>query len=133
MYKKTLFFIFSVCISIEASAARMWLQSSIKIDDVLVYNHSGYNIITVKASPESLFETGCAATDTHGIFSFWTQSGLGGTYQSWLSLLLSAQAQELDVNLFVDTSICNTSATWNAFGNPLGLGVPFYGVRIAPE
>lgn len=132
MRRSIIFFAFAALFSMEASAGRLWLHSSLKVDEVLVYNSNGYNMITVKVTPPSVLETGCAPTDTHNIFSFWTQGGLNGAHQSWVSLLLSAQAQDLEVDLLVDTSNCNTSTTWTAFGNPLGLGAAFYGARIAP-
>ncbi len=133
MYTKIILATLALIFSAEAVAGRMWLDNSVKVDEVLVYHNSGYNIITVKVSPSEALETGCVPTDTHNIFSYWTQGGLGGATQSWVSLLLSAQAQGLEVNLLANTANCNTSTTWTAFGNPLGLGVAFYGARIAPQ
>ncbi|MEC8880129.1 MAG: hypothetical protein VYC49_08275 [Pseudomonadota bacterium] len=111
-------------------AARDWAFQDVYVDDVLVYSMSGYNVVTVKMKDVGQINTGCAQTDQHHIVSYWTTGGLGSNVQTWVSLLLSAQAQKFPVNLLVEMNTCSTGAEWDAFGSPEGLGLKLFGVRV---
>lgn len=114
-------------------AARDWAFQGVYVDDVLVYNMSGYNVVTVKMKDAGELNTGCGPTDEHHIVSYWYGGDVTSTTQTWLSLLLSAQAQGFPINMWVDMNQCGTSAGWNAFGSPEGLGLRFFGVRIIKD
>ncbi|NQY83865.1 MAG: hypothetical protein HRT34_03540 [Alcanivorax sp.] len=125
VFSLSLFFLCS-----GAVAAKEWF-SNLQVEQVLVYTDHGYNIVTAKFSNDHMLETNCTPTDTHNIVSYWTKNGISTTLQSWISVLLSAQAQQLPVDILVDVSNCNNSASWTAFDNPLGLGAAFYGVKAS--
>jgi len=113
--------------------ANTWAISNVKIVEVLIYNDHGYNVITVVFTPQSPLDTGCLPTDTHNMASTYTQNNINSTSQTWISLLLAAQAQQFDVDLLVNLSNCSTQAVWDEFGSPTGLGASFHGVRAARD
>lgn len=113
--------------SSSAMAARDKIED-VSISEVIVYNDQGLNIITVKFESDSPIGTGCTPTDAHNMVSYWTSSSLG-TASNWLSVLLSAQAQGLNVDLYIGGT-CNTGNTWTEYGQPYGLGQQFWGAKV---
>lgn len=113
----------------QVSADMVWVGSH-RIKSVMVYNENNRNVITVRFKENAVFDTGCAPTDQHGIVSFLYKSDLNNTHQGLLSVLLSAQAQSLPVNVLLDADDCNTSSVWGRFGNPAGLGLNLLGVEV---
>ena len=114
-----------------ANADREWAFRDVHVEDVLVYNKDGYNVVTVLMRDDVVSNTGCPPTDTHNIVSYWYKGYLNTTVQIWVSVLLSAQAQDLPVDLWVEMTDCGTSGGWVAFGAPSGLGLSLQGVRIS--
>jgi hypothetical protein len=116
-----------------AYAAPEWAFQKVSVKDILVYYQDGNNVVTVQFDAPVLEDTGCAPTDTHHIVSYWNNTVLKGTIRTWVSVLLSAQAQGLPVDLWVDMNNCSTGNQWDTFGTPAGLGLRLFGVRIAKE
>lgn len=108
----------------------VWLEQELLVEDVLVYSQSGYSVMSIKFLSEEPLNAGCAPTDTHKMLSYWYKGDFNGAMRSRISTLLSAQAQQFPIRVLADLSQCNTSQGWNAYGAPIGLGVPFYGVRV---
>ena len=120
-----------VMLSGIANAAREWAFQGVYVKDVLVYNQDGNNIVTVQIEGDVTWNTACAPTDTHHIVSYWNSGSLNPNMQTWVSMLLAAQAQDLPVNLWVDMNNCSNGNQWDAFGAPAGLGLQLNGVRVA--
>ncbi len=117
----------SVCL------ANSWDIKGVSVEDVLVYRDNGYNVMTVDFSSESPANTGCTPTDEHKIASTWGSNPFGSLQQSMMSVLLSAQAQGLAVDLMVNTSNCSTGGQWDTYISPTGLGIELKGVRISSD
>ncbi|MFP1678695.1 hypothetical protein ACLD02_08340 [Alloalcanivorax sp. C16-2] len=116
----------------QSQAARQWAFQEIYVKDVLVYNQGGNNVVTVRmAGVPSDNNVGCNPTDAHHIVSFWYDGSINTTVQTWVSVLLSAQAQDLPVDLWVDMNNCSSGSQWNHYGAPYGLGLRLMGVKIA--
>ena len=64
-------------------------------------------------------------------FSDNNDAPLNTTVQTWVSVLLSAQAQDLPVDLWVDMNECSSGSQWTHYGAPSGLGLRLMGVKIA--
>ena len=111
-------------------AASDWAFQDVFIEDILIYSANGQNVVTVKMEGAGVVDTNCGPTDQHRIVSYWVSDDFSSIAQGWVSLLLSAQAQSLPVNLFVDMDSCETSTGWYDFGNPTGLGLQFLGVQV---
>ena len=109
-----------------------WLDQDLMVEDVVVYSRYGKNVVTLRVSSSEELNLGCAPTDTHHIFSYWSKADFNGVLRSQISTLLSAQAQQLPIRILADVGNCNTSG-WDGYGAPLGLGVAFYGVRVVRE
>ena len=126
------FFIAGVLVlfSSIASSNEVWLQQELLVEDVLVYSRDGYSVMSVQFSSSEPLNSGCAPTDTHNMLSYWYKGDFNGAMRARISTLLSAQAQQLPIRVMVDFGTCNQIQGWDAFGAPLGLGAPFYGVRV---
>lgn len=118
--------------SVQAGASTLWINS-VQVEEVLLQSKGGYQAVTVRYSGGDATMPICAPTEQHRIVSFWTGGDFSAFVQGWLSLLLSAQAQRLTVDLAVDSGNCNTAALWGAFGSPEGLGYRLEAVRIKAD
>lgn len=105
-----------------ANAAREWAFQGVYVKDVSVYNYNNYNMVTVQIEGDVNWNTGCAPTDVHHIVSYRNNS-VSSSMQTWVSMLLFAQAQDLPVNLWVDMNNCMSGSQWDVFGAPAGLGL----------
>ncbi|WP_290519147.1 hypothetical protein [Alcanivorax sp.] len=122
--------------SFSAQADRVWMFKNVIIKDVAVYNkNSGsgtsYQLVQVKFESPTPVNTGCTPTDAHSIVGHYSTGSINSNVQARLSVLLSAQAQGIPVDLLVDENVCNEYQGWNAFGSPAGLGKIFYGVKAS--
>ena len=130
---KGFFVVFLMALSSHSFADRVWLDQNLMVEDVVVYSQYEKRVITVRVSSNEPLNVGCAPTDTHGIFSYWTKADFNGAAKTRVATLLAAQAQQLPVRILVDVGICNTYSGWNAYGEPFGLGGAFYGVMVIRE
>ncbi|MBF1801154.1 hypothetical protein [Alloalcanivorax profundimaris] len=130
---KRVFVAFLLSVSSHSFADQVWLDQDLMVEDVVVYSQYDKNVMTVRVSSNEPLSVGCAPTDTHGIFSYWTSADFNGAAKTRVATLLAAQAQRLPIRILVDVGNCNTYGGWSAYGEPFGLGVAFYGVRVIRE
>lgn len=122
--------------SANAEAARVWMFKNVIIKDVAVYNKAsgsgtGYQLVQVKFDSPNPVSTDCQPTDAHSMVGYYTTGSINSNVQARLSVLLSAQAQGIPVDLLVEDNGCNEYQGWDAFGSPAGLGKLFYGVKAS--
>jgi hypothetical protein len=118
----------------NAAEARDWIKG-LRVVDVISYNDGGFNVITAKFSEtgSNLASVSCAPTASHLIASHWTSKQFTPAVQVWFSTLLSAQAQDMYVDILVDIANCNQGSVYDFYGSPNGLGVGLWGVRASKE
>lgn len=110
-----------------AHAQGVWHEDLI-VEDVSFYIKDS-KIIQIKFEnfPNN---TGCAPADAHGIVYINTGQVFDPNWHLQYSTFLSAQAQGVPVDVYVDSAVCNTASGFYDFGPPAGLGLKFYGVRL---
>lgn len=128
-------FLIALLLPALANADRVWMFQGVIVKDVAVYNKksdsgTNYQLVQVKFDSSDLVDTGCAPTDQHKTVGFYASS-INSNVQARISVLLSAQAQGIPVDLLVEESDCNEYHRWDAFGAPAGLGKLFYGVKAS--
>jgi hypothetical protein len=119
----------------QAQAAREWIFKGVMVKDVSTYHTGSENVLTVRFDPSpQTASTGCVPTDAHNMVSFWTTGSLVSSSAAvWTSVFLSAQAQNLPVDIYVEANVCNTSARGDLYGEPKGFGMRLRGVRLAND
>lgn len=132
MSKKLLVAIMALVWSAQVGASTIWINS-VKIEEVLMQSHDGYQAVTVRYSGADNVTLACAPTVQHKVVSVWTSGDISAFIQGWVSLLLAAQAQGLTVDIAVDSANCNTAGIWDAYGSPEGLGYRFSAVRVKAD
>lgn len=105
------------------------------VKNVSTYHTGHENVLTVQIDPSpQMISTGCIPTDAHHSVSFRTTSSLASSSAGvWTSVLLSAQAQNLPVDIYVDPNVCNKSPRGDLYGEPKGFGLKLHGVRLAND
>lgn len=106
---KKLSFLLLMLFSTSSFAAFEWM-GPFTVKEAGVWAHaSKYAIVSVHVNEVDQLKTGCAMTDQEGMLSYWSTS-VNNYFSLWQSALLSAQAQNKKVMLYVNTSssYCST-------------------------
>ena len=101
-------------------AAFSW-QGPYTVKNVTSASLQGSVVTSVTVNEASNIKSGCAIADEKGVMSYWSSGG-GFWHSQWLSTLLSAQAQNKPVMIYVDWKQCNSS-----------FGASFSGVKVLGE
>ncbi|MDF1780219.1 MAG: hypothetical protein P1U67_02875 [Alcanivoracaceae bacterium] len=100
-------------LSATASAARDWMVFDAEIVDVAMYYDGNYHVKRVRFKSDNIdTRVTCDPTETPDannirVASSWTSQPPSSTGMAMYSTLLSAQAQGLTVNLYMDSSLCS--------------------------
>lgn len=126
MKKVLIYILLSTFPALSIAARDTWI-TEVMVESVASYNPYGINVITVKFSiPDGrTLNTSCGITNQNLIVSHTTSHDWSRAYQGHIAVLLSAQAQQIPVDLLIDPAICS-SETYGRFAN--GVGALFVGV-----
>lgn len=101
--------------------AYTWIFEDVLIETVTAMHDGGHSIYQIKLQG-NLPVTNCPPTDSTKVVSLWTESGSpADVWDTMYSTALTAQAQGLPVDIYVNEKSCNTSK---------GMGLNWRGIRI---
>lgn len=96
--------------SSQVLAANQWLEG-LTVEGVRVWWDGSQTIMEVKVKePVVIPAPGCQISNDKRILSYWNTSGPNVWMQAWEAQLLSAQAQGLKVDFYLQLGTCSTYA-----------------------
>ena len=114
----------------KVSAENIWLFENVKINDVALVSLNGETALKIYLdSSVGVIDYDCAATQQAKIVSYRAQT-IAPLMELFLSSALAAQAQGKQVDIMVDTAVCDASAAWKNKDATDGLGYALSGIRV---
>ncbi|WP_159557031.1 hypothetical protein [Alcanivorax sp. S71-1-4] len=106
------------------------LIKNVKLKSVALYDQGGYRIAEVHFEPSSPVSTGCAPTDQLNLVSYWRTTEHTVNFALRVSHWMAALSSGASVDIILEGTACNTSASIPNEGGPSGMGRMFSGMRV---
>lgn len=106
---------------------------NVKLKSVALYTQGGNSIAEVYFEPSGPVNTGCAPTDQLHIVSYWRNNVHTTDFALRLSHWMAALSSGATVDIILEGTTCNTSATYPNEGGVSGMGRFFSAMRVYAE